>query len=268
MYAPIDGRIGEARVKVGNLVGPESAGGGTFSELATIQQLDPMGVDIRISSRYLDQTSRLIQQGLPVRLLRPGIQGEQEHPYEGRGYFVDNRIDETTSTFLAKARIPNLTGTLLPGEYVKLKMIVDRIEDAVVVPAPAVAETEAGQVVYVVDDRGKVAIRNVAAAQTYEGLRVITRGLDAGLPVIVEGLQMIRPGITVTTELANLPRPARAEPREAASGVASAVERAKGDGADHRDRLAGRLRAGGAASALAQAERSDRASSGPGPVSE
>jgi membrane fusion protein (multidrug efflux system) len=132
MYAAIDGRIGEAKVKVGNLVGPDAAGGGAFSELATIQQLDPMGVDIRTSSRYLDRVTRLIQHGLTARLIRPGVEGDQEHPFEGTCYFVDNRVDETTATFLAKARIPNPAGTLLPGEYVKLKMIVDRVEDAVV----------------------------------------------------------------------------------------------------------------------------------------
>jgi membrane fusion protein, multidrug efflux system len=202
MYAAIDGRIGEAKVKVGNLVGPDPAGGGSFSELATIQQLEPMGVDIRISSRYLDRITRLVHQNLSVKLLRPGVEGDQEHPFEGTCYFVDNRIDETTSTFLAKARIPNPAGTLLPGEYVKLRMIVDRTEDAIVVPAPAVTETEAGPVVYVVDGDGKVAIRGVEGARTFEGLRVITRGLEAGQPVIVEGLQMIRPGIPVTIERA------------------------------------------------------------------
>ena len=58
MYAPIDGRIGEAKVKVGNLVGPDATGGGSFTELATIQQLDPMGVDVRISSRHISIASR------------------------------------------------------------------------------------------------------------------------------------------------------------------------------------------------------------------
>jgi membrane fusion protein (multidrug efflux system) len=216
MSAPINGRIGEALVKVGNLVGPESAGGGTFSELATIQQLDPMGVDVQASSRYLDRATRLIQQRLTVRLFRPGLEGEQEHPYEGACYFIDNRINETTSTFLIKSRVPNPQGSLLPGEYVKLRIVVDRLEDAVVVPAPAVAETEAGPVVYIVDRQGKVAVQRVEAAQTYEGLRVITLGLDAGVPVIVEGLQMIRPGIPVKTEPAVLPRPARDEAKGAA----------------------------------------------------
>ena len=155
MYAPIDGRIGEARVKVGNLVGPDPAGGGRFTDLATIQQLDPMGVDIRLSSRDLDRTTALIEAGLAVRLTRPGPSGAQEHPYEGRCYFIDNTVDETTSTFLAKARIPNPGGKLLPGEYVKVRMVVDRLEDAVVVPAPSVVETEAGPIVYVVDERGQ-----------------------------------------------------------------------------------------------------------------
>lgn len=200
MFAPIDGRIGEAKVKVGNLVGPDPAGGGAFSDLATIQQLDPIGIDVRLSSRDLDRTRELIDRGLSVRLSRPGSAGDLEYAQVGTCYFIDNVIDETTSTFLAKARMPNPGGTLLPGEYVKLRLVVDQLDDAVVVPAPSVMETETGPVVHVVDERGKVAARQVAAAQTYEGFRVITRGLESGVPVIVEGLQSIRPGIQVKAE--------------------------------------------------------------------
>ncbi|WZO98995.1 efflux RND transporter periplasmic adaptor subunit [Isosphaeraceae bacterium EP7] len=206
MEAPIDGQIGQAKVKVGNLVGPDMSGGGAFSELATIQQLDPMGVDIRISSRDLDRTRRLIRQGLAVRLSRPGSAGEQEHPQQGTCDFIDNTIDETTSTFLAKARMPNPGGTLLPGEYVKLRMVVDHLADAVVVPSPAVSETDSGPVVYIVDAGGKVAVQRVDAAQVFEGMRVITKGLDSGVPVIVEGMQAVRPGVVVKTEPAIVPR--------------------------------------------------------------
>jgi membrane fusion protein (multidrug efflux system) len=208
MFAPIDGRIGEAKVKVGNLVGPESggSGGGVFSELATIQQLDPMGVDIRLSSRDLDRTRQLVNNGLAVRLTRPGHSGDVEHPLEGKCYFIDNMIDETTSTFLAKARMPNPGGLLLPGEYVKLRMVVDQLEDAIVVPAPAVMETDTGPVVHIVDSAGKVAVQQVVAGSSYQGLRVITKGLDAGVPVIVEGLQFIRPGLAVKTEPVVVPR--------------------------------------------------------------
>jgi membrane fusion protein, multidrug efflux system len=206
MYAPLDGRIGEAKVKVGNLVGPETSGGGTYSVMATIQQLDPMGVDIRLSSRDLERTRDLIDKGLAVRLTRTGLSGEREHPYEGKGYFIDNMVDETTSTFLAKAQLPNPQGTLLPGEYVKVRLVVDRLENTVVVPAPAVQETDSGPVVYIVDGEGKVAVQRVDAGGTYEGLRVITGGLEVGVPVIVEGLQMIQPGVAVKTTPAVIAR--------------------------------------------------------------
>lgn len=228
MHSPIDGRIGEAKVKVGNLVGPDPAGGGAFTDLATIHQLDPMGVDIRLSSRDLDRIRGLVDKGLPVRLARPGIAGDRDHPEAGTCYFIDNAIDETTSTFLAKARIPNPGGTLLPGEYVKLRLVIDRLDDAVVVPAPAVMETEEGPVVYIVDGAGKVAIQKVEAARSFEGLRVITKGLNSGVPVIVEGLQSIRPGIAVKTEAAQIARPllqeAKAAPDRARGEAEAAAE--------------------------------------------
>jgi len=207
MSSPIDGRIGQALVKVGNLVGPGQEGGG-YTELATIQQLDPIAVDIQISSRYLDKATQLVRQGLPARLTRPGVEGEEAHPYVGECYFIDNNIDPTTSTFLSKARIPNPNETLLPGEYVKLEMKVDDLKDAIVVPASAVMETEAGPVVYIIDKEGKVAIQRVEAGLTmYQGLRVLTKGLDEGVPVIVEGIQLIRPGIPVNAEPAILAQP-------------------------------------------------------------
>jgi membrane fusion protein, multidrug efflux system len=206
MYAPLQGRIGEARVKVGNLVGPDQAGGGAYTDLATIQQLDPMGVELRISSRDLDRTTTLIEGGLAVRLTRPGPTGLQEYPFAGRCFFIDNTVDETTSTFLVKAEFPNPGGKLLPGDYVKVRMVVDRLENAVVVPAPSVVESDSGTIVHVVDEQGKVAIRRVVAGQAHEGLRVITKGLDAGASVIVDGLQMIRPGLSVKAEPAVLTR--------------------------------------------------------------
>ncbi|MDR3638141.1 MAG: efflux RND transporter periplasmic adaptor subunit [Isosphaeraceae bacterium] len=204
MYAPLEGRIGEARVKVGNLVGPDQAGGGAFTDLATIQQLDPMGVDLRLSSRDLDRITTLIEKGLAVRILRPGPDGPLEHPHSGQGFFIDNTVDETTSTFLVKAQVPNPGGKLLPGEYVKVRMVIDRLENAVVVPAPSVVESESGTIVHIVDAEGKVAVRQVVAGQAHEGLRVITKGLDAGASVIVDGLQMIRPGLPVKAEPAVL----------------------------------------------------------------
>ena len=206
MTAPIDGRIGEARVKVGNLVGPDAAGGGGYTELATIQQLDPIGVDLRLSSSDLERTTDLMGAGLAVHLVRPSPSGPKEHPFEGRGYFIDNTIDETTSTFLVKAAVPNPGNKLLPGEYVKVRMVVERLDNVVVVPAVAVVETDAGTVVHVVGPKGVVDARPVVAGQAYRGMRVINQGLDAGTPVVVEGLQSVRPGMAVKAEPAALAR--------------------------------------------------------------
>jgi membrane fusion protein (multidrug efflux system) len=78
-------------------------------------------------------------------------------------------------------------------------------------------ETDTGPVVHVVDGQGKVAVQRVDAAQTFEGLRVITRGLDSGVPVIVEGLQSIRPGIAVKAEPAVVSRQASEGPKVTAT---------------------------------------------------
>ena len=204
MSSPIDGRIGLAEVKLGNLVGPAPAGGGDdYTELAVVRQLDPMGVDIQVSSRYLDRVTRLIAQGLPVEVFRPGLEGEEARRFRGKATVIDNTIDPTTSTFLVQAEVANPEKTLLPGEYVKVDAKVGEVRDAVVVPEQAVVETQAGPTVYTVDEQGKVAVAPVRATFTYEGLRVLESGLEPGQPVIVEGLQLVRAGMTVKTEPAS-----------------------------------------------------------------
>jgi len=116
MSSPIGGRIGQALVKVGNLVGPSS--GQDYIELATVQQLDAIGVEIQVSSRYLARVTELIRDGLIVHVVRPGFEGEQNHPHPGKVNFIDNTIDPSTSTFLTRAEVPNPEKTLLPGESI------------------------------------------------------------------------------------------------------------------------------------------------------
>ena len=209
MSAPIDGRIGEAKVKVGNLVGTgeggtvsAALGGAQYTELATIQQLDPMGVDVQASSRYLVRATELIQHGLAIHLIRPGLDGPIEHPEAGKAFFIDNAIDPTSSTFLVKAEIPNPDRSLLPGEYVKVNMTVGEHKDAVVVPEQAVLEGQAGPTVYVVGPGDEVAVVRVKPVDTYQGLRVLESGLEAGQRVVVEGIQLVRPGMKVRVESA------------------------------------------------------------------
>ena len=107
-----------------------------------------------------------------------------------------------------KAKIPNPRSSLLPGEYVKLRITVGETKNAIVVPEQSVIQTQAGPVVYIVDQANQVAIQRVQALdQPYEGQRVITGGLEPGTKVIVEGLQVVRPKMQVKTEEYQPPRP-------------------------------------------------------------
>lgn len=200
MSSPIDGRIGLAEVKLGNLVGPmSSGGGGDYTELAVVRQLDPMGVDIPVASRYLDRVMRLIDQGLQIEVFRPGLEGEEARRFPGKATVVDNAINPTTSTFLIQAEVANAAKTILPGEYVKANAKVGEVQNAIVVPEQAVVETQAGPTVYTVDKQGKVKVVPVRATFVHQGLRVLESGLEPGQPVVVEGLALVRSGMTVKT---------------------------------------------------------------------
>lgn len=201
MFSPIDGRIGMSEIQLGNLVGPATGSAGSdYTELAVVRQLDPMGVDIQVASRYLDRVARLIARGLPVEVFRPGLEGEEALRFPGKATVIDNAINPTTSTFLIRAEVANAEKTILPGEYVKANTKVGEARDATVVPEQAVIETQAGPTVYTVDKQGKVAVAPVRATFTHEGLRVLESGLEPGQRVIVEGLQLVRAGMTVQAE--------------------------------------------------------------------
>lgn len=218
MSTPIDGRIGLSQVRLGNLVGPTTGGGeNDYTELAVIRQLDPMGVDIQVASLYLDQVAPLISRGLDVEVYRPGMEAERERRLPGKATIIDNTINPATSTFLVRAEVSNASKALLPGEYLKVIAKVGEVQDAIVVPEQAVVETQAGPTVFTVDPQGKVAVVPVRSAFVSNGLRVLESGIKPGQKVIVEGLQMIRSGMTVKVRNEAAPAKAAPAPRPKAS---------------------------------------------------
>jgi membrane fusion protein, multidrug efflux system len=196
MYAPIAGRVGELKVKVGNLVGD-----GQATELVTIQQLDPMGIDIRPPARHLPSATALVPRGLPIKVLAEGI---RPHPHIGKAIFIDNTVDTTTSTFLVRSEVPNPDGSLLPGQYIKAEVVVGEYADAVVVPEQAVAEGQEGARVFVVGAQNKVQAVNVKPLDHYRGLQVLESGLEPDQRVIVDGIQLVRTGLAVAPTEASL----------------------------------------------------------------
>jgi RND family efflux transporter MFP subunit len=225
MFSPIDGRMGQLQVKLGNLVGP-AAGSTDTTSLVTIQQLDPMGVDVRPASRFLPIITELVKSHLKVDLR---VQGEKTHPHSGEVVFLDNTVDPTTSTVLIKAKVPNPDETLLPGEYVKVDLTIGDYAGAVVIPEVAVEEAQEGSRVLAVDSQNKVQAAVVKPMDTFRGLLVLESGLEAGQRVIVEGLQVARVGQAVEPEERSLDSFMTAEPTtEAPDPLSSPLMRIRG----------------------------------------
>jgi RND family efflux transporter MFP subunit len=196
MSSPFEGRAGELQVKLGNLVGP-GTGSADTTALLTVQQLHPMGLDIRPASVYLPTIMQLVKSGLDLTLR---VEGQRAHRYRGKINFVDNMIDPTTSTVLVKAEVPNPDQTILPGEYVKVDLTIGDYAGAIVIPAEAVVEAQEGSRVLVVDPDNKVRAVVVKPLDHYQGLVVLSSGLEDGQRVVVRGIQLVRPGQTVQAE--------------------------------------------------------------------
>ena len=122
------------------------------------------------------------------------------HPEDGRIDFIDNQVDMTTGTITVRGTVGNSTKTIIPGQYVKVKLLLKEQPGAVLVPSQAVGDQQGSTYVYVVGDDNKAEFRNVDAGTDYKGYRIINKGLKAGETVIVDGLQKVKPGATVKPE--------------------------------------------------------------------
>lgn len=195
--APISGRIGRSAVTAGALVNA-----GQPAALATIQQLDPMYVDLSQSSAELLQLRREVAAGnlastdeVPVDIL---LEDGSRYPHAGRMSFAETTVDPTTGSFIVRVVVPNPEQLLLPGMYVRAVLANGVRRDALLVPQQGVNRDPKGQAsAMVVDAQGKAALRQVAVSRTVGASWLVESGLKPGDRVIVEGLQKIRAGAPV-----------------------------------------------------------------------
>ncbi|MBD2799163.1 efflux RND transporter periplasmic adaptor subunit [Xenorhabdus sp. M] len=196
--SPISGRAGKSTVTEGALV---SAGQGTA--LTTVQQLDPIYVDITQSSDdYLKLKDEIAKgtikkenQKTKIRLI---TDTGKEYSKEGYLEFSDVTVDETTSSITMRAVFPNPNEELLPGMFVRTKLEEGVRKNAILIPQEAVARTARGQATtMIVDKDNRVELRNINAAQAIGNKWLVTDGISAGDKVIVNRLQIIAPGMTV-----------------------------------------------------------------------
>jgi membrane fusion protein (multidrug efflux system) len=197
--APIAGRIGKSAVTVGALVTA-----GQPAALATIQQLDPIYVDVTQSSanllrlRQSFESGRLKGNGAKQARVKLILEDGTPYPLEGTLKFSDVTVDPSTGSFILRTVFPNPKHLLLPGMYVRAIVQEGLVERAILVPQQSVSRDPKGNpVALVVDDAETVAQRKIAVDRAIGDRWLVSDGLKPGDRVIVEGIQRVRPGTSV-----------------------------------------------------------------------
>jgi membrane fusion protein (multidrug efflux system) len=224
--APISGRVGRAQVTEGALVGV-----GEATPLATIQQVDPIYVNLTQSSTEVLRLQRAMASGqltsvgkgqAKITLL---TEDGRPYPHSGKLLFSDLSVDESSGSITLRAEFPNPDRFLLPGMYVRAQLGQAVNEQAITVPQQAVIRDQEGASVMVVDGNGKVTAQPVKADSAQGDTWIVSQGLKAGDRVIVEGLQKVKPGATVKPVAWKPQSPAAAQP--AANGAPQADQKPK-----------------------------------------
>jgi len=187
--APFAGRLGRNQAPVGTLIGANGA------PLNTLVQLDPIYVTFNPSETDLAaiEKARATDKVL-VDVLLPG---EKQARFSGELTFIDNTVDRSTGTIVARATISNTDRSLLPGQYVRVRLHIGAEPDALMVPETALGSSQLGKYVYVVGEGNKADQRLVSTGASHDGLIAIRKGVSEGDRVINGNLQKIGPGALV-----------------------------------------------------------------------
>lgn len=188
--SPISGRIGRTLVTVGNLVGP-----GLPTALATVVSVDPLYVYIDVDEVRAQQ---LRSASTPVAQV--GFPGEDGHPHRAPIDFIDNRVEATTGTLKIRAVVANPDGVLTDGLFARVRLTDGTTRPALLISDRAVGTDQDHRFVWVVGADGKAVRKDVKLGPLEDGLRVVREGLAPGDPVVVRGLQRVRPGAELAAE--------------------------------------------------------------------
>jgi membrane fusion protein (multidrug efflux system) len=196
--SPISGRIGKSSVTQGALVT-----GDQTAPLATVQQLDPIYVDVnQSSSEWLQLKQEIdagrVQAGVAGAPTRIVLENGETYAAEGKLQFTDVTVDPTTGNFLLRVIVANPNQLLMPGMYVRAVVGEGVMPQALLAPQRAVTrDARGGATALVVNHDGKVEARDVKVSRTIGDQWLVQSGLAAGERVIVEGLQKVQPGMPV-----------------------------------------------------------------------
>ena len=222
VLSPIEGIIGRSSVTEGALVTANQA-----DALASVQQIDPIYVDVTQSSVELLRLRNAIDSGLLQRDMSKDsarvslvLANGQPYSLEGSLEFSEITVDEGTDSVTLRAVFPNPDHKLLPGMFVRARILEGIAPQGLLVPQRGVTRNQRGMpTALVVNDQNKVELRTLKTDRTVGDQWLVTEGLKAGDKVIVEGLQRVQPGVEVTAK--------EFEAKPAASTQAAAPSAAK-----------------------------------------
>jgi RND family efflux transporter MFP subunit len=197
--SPLDGRMGRAEVRVGSLVGRSDS-----TLLATVSTLDPMYVNFSVSEREALSVWRQLSSRSGALALTITLPDDSTYPHGGRFDFVDRAVDPRTGTLALRATFPNPNRLLQPGQYTRLRVLLEN-RDALVVPQAAIQESQGSASLFVVGPDRTVQSRTVRMGPRFGPLWVVEDGVKPGEHVVVKGLQQVRAGMRVEPTVEALP---------------------------------------------------------------
>ena len=197
--SPLSGHISERNVDLGTLVGP-----GAKSLLATIVKSDTVLIDFSMTALdYLKSKERNVALGQQdkTRSWQPYVTitlaANTVYLHKGMVDFAEPQVDPETGTFSVRAEMPNPERAILPGQFTKVKVLLDIREDATVVPQKSVIIEKGGSYLYIMRADSTVEKRFVELGPEFQNNIVVERGLNPGENVVVEGYHKLSPGIKV-----------------------------------------------------------------------
>jgi RND family efflux transporter MFP subunit len=203
--APIDGRVSRAFLTEGNYV---SGIAGAATQLTTIVSVNPVYVyadmdeDSLLKFNALASQQKLDTDGngrIPVELQ---LGDEQEFPHHGYIESFDNQLDPNTGSILLRAVFPNDDGRIVPGLFARIRVPLSARHEALLISERAVGTDQAQKYVLTLTPTNTVAYQSVILGPAIGGMRIIRSGLTGGEQIVVNGMQRVRPGMSVKAEQA------------------------------------------------------------------
>ncbi|MDZ7700331.1 MAG: efflux RND transporter periplasmic adaptor subunit [Deltaproteobacteria bacterium] len=211
IYSPITGIIGKTKAKVGDFVGRSP----NPIILNTVSRIDTVLVEFFITeTQYLMFMRNFISRGTkekPEEEARAGLQlilsDGSVYPHQGKADFVNREVDPTTGAILIQASFPNPDELLRPGQFARVRGMVEVVKDGILIPQRCVMELQGAFSVYVVSPENKIESRDVKVGPKIGSFWLIREGLKTGEKVVYEGLQKVKSGTVVAPELKAIPLP-------------------------------------------------------------